>query len=151
MKVLCGKCNLCTDSLHNCEFPPGLWLHIHSRNSCVALRQYYPTGVRYCATLSSSAKLTDWSCERFLATSVQNQAVNSKQLSAECEVNQDDFALQLLGNTHPIHSTDAAVEVTITAGKVIRNMWRGSTNSRAVFAVNELCAQRTWGDITKTF
>jgi len=49
-------------------------------------------------------------------------------------------ALQLLGNTHPIHSTDAAVEVIITAGKVIRNIWRGRTNSRAVFAVNELCA-----------
>ncbi|KAK4813348.1 hypothetical protein QYF61_026644 [Mycteria americana] len=46
-----------------------------------------------------------------------NQVVNSKQLSAECEVNQDDSALQLLGNTYPIHSTDAAVEVIITAGK----------------------------------
>lgn len=85
----------------------------------------------------------DRSCECFLATSVQNQVANSKQLSAECEVEQDDFALQLLGNAYPIHSTDAAVEVIITAGKVIRNIWRGSTNSRAVLAVNELCAQRT--------
>lgn len=51
--------------------------------------------------------------------------------------------MQLLGNAHPIHSTDAAVEVIITAGKVIRNIWRSRTNSIAVFAVNELCAQRT--------
>ena len=85
----------------------------------------------------------DRSCECFLATSVQNQVVNSKQLSAECEADQDDFAFQLLGNSHPVHSTDAAVEVIITAGKVIRNICRGSTNSRAVFAVNELCAQGT--------
>lgn len=85
----------------------------------------------------------DQSCECFLATSVQNQVVNSKQLLAECEVDQDDFALQLLRNAHPIHSTDAAVEVISTAGKVLRNIWRGSTNSRAGFVVNELCAQRT--------
>lgn len=82
-------------------------------------------------------------CERFLATSVQNQLLNSKQFSAKCDVHQDDFALQLLGNIYPIYSTDAAAEVIVTAGKVIRNIWRGSTNSRAIFAVNELHAQRT--------
>lgn len=60
---------------------------------------------------------------------MQKKLLNSKQLSAECEVHQDDFALQLLGNIYPIHSTDAAVEVIITAGKVIRNVWRGRTNS----------------------
>lgn len=93
----------------------------------------------------------DWSCECFLATAVQKQVVNSKQLSAACEVEQDDIALRLLGNIHPIHSTDAAVEVIITAGKVMRNIWRGSTNSRAGFAGNELCAQSARGDITKSF
>lgn len=85
----------------------------------------------------------DWSCECFLGTAVQKLVVNSKQLSAACEVEQDDIALQLLGNILAIHSTDAAVEVIITSGKVMRNIWRGSANSRAGFAGKELCAQRT--------
>lgn len=72
---------------------------------------------------------------------MQNQLLNSPQNSAELALHQDNFVLQLLGNTHPIHSTDAAVEVIITAGKVIRNIWRGRTNSTAVFAVNELCTE----------
>lgn len=79
--------------------------------------------------------------ECFLATSVQNQVVNSKQLSAEREVNQDDFALQLLGNTHPIHSTAVAVEVIITAGNVIGNIWRGRTNDSCFCNDLTLCTE----------
>lgn len=74
---------------------------------------------------------------------------HSEQLSGDWELEQGDFALHLLGDAHPAHSAEAAVEVRGTAGKVMGSSWRSSANSRAALTVNGICAQRTPGEITE--